>query len=402
MSIADFFSRDAPARYLEARQQKYPPIYQTHASAWQALFAVALDLSTPKLRKLAQTGAIVSGEVGELTPSTYVTRRGRGYVIEMHSGMMRLIYSAARAITASDSGRFRDDKSPALTLAEVAAQIADLFSNYEKYNKATAQLFFATSFQQGWAEVITQSAERFLLMHELAHIHNGDLALWRDFADGDSAGAGRESAADTTACRWMIDYLLHPDPKGPQRQLFYAGAEFGLRVRMAMETVGMRFNKTHPPAGDRVAAMREKLRSATGSRTFYAIANTSIAFDQMWRAIELILRKMAPVFAPRLDDVLAGLRTLTVELLKAGRDVIQISQVPGQPGGEATLAPTNEVQRAIVKAAREGFGDMSPELRAAAKQRAGDVFELGTLEYGLLLALLALSEPQNPSPGSTP
>jgi hypothetical protein len=402
MSIGDFLRSDTPARYLQARQQKYPPIYQTDASAWQALFRVALDLSTPKLRRFAQNGVIVSGEVGELTPSAYVTRRGRGYVIEMHSGMMRLVYSAARAITASDSGRFRDDKSPALTLADVAAQIADLFSNYEKYNKATAQLFFATSFQRGWAEVITESAERFLLMHELAHIHNGDLALWRNFADGGGDGPARESAADATACQWMVDYLLHPDPKGPQRQMLYAGAEFGLRVRMAMETVGMRFNKTHPPAGNRIVAMREKLRSTAGSRTFYAIANTSIAFDQMWRAIELILRKMEPVFAPNLDDVLAGLRTLTVELLRAGRDAIQISDVPGQSREQPTFGPTNEVQQAIVKAARENYRDLSPELRAAVTQHAGDVFEPGSVEYSLFLALLALSNLQNTTPGRTP
>jgi hypothetical protein len=132
MSIAGLFGRNAPARYLASRQRQYPPIYQKTAVAWNALFGVALDLSTPRLRALAARGAIASGEVGEQTPSIYVTRRGMGYAVEMHSGQMRLIYSAARAITASDSGKFRDDKSPALSPAGVAEQVADLFRNLDE------------------------------------------------------------------------------------------------------------------------------------------------------------------------------------------------------------------------------------------------------------------------------
>jgi hypothetical protein len=238
---------------------------------------------------------IVGGEVGELTPSTYVLRRGRGYAVEMHSGQMRLLYSAARAMTASDSGRFRDDKSTALSLSDVAGQVADLFRNYERDGVATAQMFPATSFQRGWAQSMTVAAERFLLLHELAHIHNGDLALWRSILDIDRTGPEVERAADATACQWMIHYLNHPTPNGPQRQVLYAGAEFGLRVRMAMEkTISREFNATHPPAGDRVVAMRDQLLRAVGSSAFYAIANTSIAFDQMWRAIELVLKDKKP------------------------------------------------------------------------------------------------------------
>ena len=104
MSVADLFTGDAPSRHIAERQYKFPPVYQKTASAWESLFGAALDLSTSALRALAARGAIASGEVGELTPSTYVTRRGRGYAVEMHSGQMRLLYSAARAI---DSQRLR-------------------------------------------------------------------------------------------------------------------------------------------------------------------------------------------------------------------------------------------------------------------------------------------------------
>jgi hypothetical protein len=306
---------------------------------------------------------------------------------------MRLIYSAARAMTANDAGRFREDKSPSLSAADVAAHIADLFKNYDEHHIATVQFFPATSFQTGWADVIARNAECFLLMHELAHIHNGDLALWRSLLGIERGVREQEAAADATACRWMIDYLLHPTPNGPQRQLFYAGAEFGLRVRMAMETVGLRFNKTHPPAGDRVTAMRERLRAAAGPSTFYAIANTSIAFDQLWRAVELIQQNKSPKFEPKLDDVLAGLRTLTVEAIAAGKEAIQIREVPGCPTmKQAVFAPVNAKQEEILKSAKDAYRNIPPDLRAAARQQAGVLFEPGTAEFSLFLSLLSLSD----------
>jgi hypothetical protein len=397
--IADLFRRDAPARYIEGRQDNHRPIYLKTEADWQGLFGVALNLSTPKLRTLAAKGVIASGEIGELTPSIYVTRRGRGYAIEMHSGAMRLIYSAARAMAATDSGWFREEKSPSLSVAEAAALIAELFKNYDEHKIATTQFFLATSYQKNRAETITRCAECFLLMHELAHIHNGDLAWWRSLLGIERAVHKQETAADTIACQWMIPYLLNPTPNGPQWQMFYAGAEFGLRVRMAMETYGLRFNNTHPPARDRVAAMRARLRAAAGPGTFYAIANPSIAFDQLWRAVELILKNRPPKFELGLDDVLAGLRVLTVEAVAAGKEAFQITDVPGHPSTEQDVfVPVNVTQERIFNVAKFQFRDISLDLRAAAKQQAGELFEPGTREYDLFLTLLALSEPL----GSTP
>jgi hypothetical protein len=386
------------ARYIVERQSQHPPKYQNEAG-WKALFGMALDLSPPAIRSMAARGVIASGEIGELTPSVYVTRRGSGYAVEMHTGMMRLIYSAARAITASDDGKFRDDKSRSLSPTDVATKVAELFKNYDERKIATVQFFPATEFQTGWANIITIDAERFLLMHELAHIHNGDLSRWRGILGCQRDERVQETAADSTACEWLVDYVLHPKPDGPKRQVLYAGAEFGLRLRMAMETVGMKFKATHPPASDRVATMRERLRTAAGPRTFYAIANTSIALDQMWRAIELILQGKSPKFEPRLDDVLAGLWTLTVEVLAAGMDCIQIRDLPGEPGvKKAVFVPVNDRQRAMAKAAQTDYRGIPLDLRAAVESHAGDVFEPGSAEYSLFLALLDLSINQGGHP----
>ncbi|THD75331.1 MAG: hypothetical protein E7812_17430 [Phenylobacterium sp.] len=370
MSIADLFNLNTPARYLAKRQHKHPPIYQPTPANWQGLFGVALAMSTPELQAMVARGEIVSGEVGELSPSTYVTRHGRGYAIEMHSGEMRLIYSAARAIAASDDGRFRDAEASSLSAESVEAKIAELFGNFDVHGVATSQAFPATAAQRAWADAIACNAECFLLLHELAHIHNGDLTR----PPGDEAEVRRrEAAADATACGWLVDYVLAPKPGGPQRQMLYAGAEFGLRVRMAMEAFGLKFNATHPSAGDRVAAMRERLRAAAGSRTFYAIANTSLAFDQMWRAVERIRQGLEPKYEPGLDDVLASLRTLTVEFLRANDE---------------------GVREAILDTAKRDFRDLPKELRAAVRRQAGEVFEPGVAEYEFFLALLSASDPE--------
>jgi hypothetical protein len=114
----------------------------------------------------------------------------------------------------------------------------------------------------------------------------------------------------------------------------------------------------------------------------------------MWRAIELMLRGEKPLFEPTLDDVIAGLRTLTVEILKAGRDVIQIKDVPEQPGvKQAVFAPINARQQAMVEAAREDFRDIPQALRDDVERQPGEIFELGSVEFSLFLALLNSSRP---------
>jgi hypothetical protein len=397
MSISDFFRSGTPARYIAERQQRWPPRYAPTPADWNAIFGAALKLSTPTLQALDASGRIVSGEVGELVPSTRVTRQGRGYAIEMFTGQMRLVYSAARAFTASDSGRFRGDKTAALSPADVADKIADLFRRYEKDEIATVQAFPATPDQTGWADAIARGAERFLLLHELAHIHNGDLALWRRILGAEVDSLHAERAADATACRWMIKYVAEPKPGGPQRQMLYAGAEFGLRVRMAMETVGMQFNPTHPAAGDRVAAMRRQLRDAVGRGEFYTIAGTALNFDLMWRAVELMLKGKKPVFDRDVDDVAASLRMLTVELLRAGTDVIQIRDVPGEPGVKrVVIAPANPKHEEIMRAARDGFREIRPDVRDEVERLADEIFTRGSVEFSVFLALLTSSlQPRN-------
>jgi hypothetical protein len=307
----------------------------------------------------------------------------------LHSGLMRLIYSASRALCATDRGHFSgEEPKSSLSAAEVAGKIAELFENYELTNTATVQRFAATDGQQAWANAIACHAEVFLLMHELAHVANEHVFwLWRPFRPARSI-LELERAADATAFGWLIDHVLHPERGGPPRQMFYAGAEFGLRVRMAMETTGLRFEQTHPAAGDRIAALRAQLRATSGSQAFYQIASTAIAADQMWRAIELMLLKQPPVFEFVLDDVLAAMRTLVVELLRGSSLNELIAGGPGADQPPVTLAPKDPLKIRMVESARCFLSEVRPETRAAARQHAADVYREGTVEFSLLSALL--------------
>lgn len=385
-----------PAQYIAARQREHPPRYQS-GSGWTALFGGALEFCPTVMRRRVRRGMIAGGEIGELAPIARVTTVGRGYAIEMFSGMMRLIYSATRTIAATHSGQFtQTPQASSLSGAQAATKIRELFENYRIQKIATSQQFPATQQQKLWAHTIAVHAETFLLMHELAHIYN-EHSFWRGlFGKKHGDVCELESKADATANRWLIDYVLNPTPGSSQPQMFYAGAEFGLRVRMAMETIGMRFAPTHPKAGHRVASLRAGLRETAGPQKFYAIANTSLAFDHMWRAVEQMLLNLPPVFELELDDVLASMRTLTSELLNGGdiNDIVTVRSVDGEPGRmQAMLAPKGPEKIALLNSARDYMQEVTPEIRTAARAHAGDVFERGTLEFSVLLALLNTVQP---------
>lgn len=386
-----------PADYIAAQQRQHPPIYQT-ADGGREIFDLAVDYSSPKIQSKVTKGSIAGGEVGVLTPVAYVTETARGYGVVMHSGLMRLIYNAASSLTSTDDGKYRGGElTPALSGQEAAAKVAELFMHYKEEKIAKAQIFSMTQIQQSWADTFTIYAITYLLMHELAHIYNEHSFLfWWPFRKKRDI-LELEIQADSTASQWLIGHLLNSKLSISQRQLLYAGAEFGLRVRMAMETTGMRFERTHPTAGDRIAALRAKFRTTSDSRTFYRIANTSLAFDQMWRSIEKKLLHQPPGFEFTLDDVLSSMRTLVDELLSGDRnDVIVARPVAGKPGMmQLVLDPKEPRKIAMISSAHDYMARVSPDIRKLTRARAlaGDVYEPGTAEFSILLALLNTVQP---------
>lgn len=105
---------------------------------------------------------------------------------------------------------------------------------------------------------------------------------------------------------------------------------------------------------------------------------------------------MASEITMTLDDVLSSMRTLTVELISSAdiNDLISIRPVEGVAGGmQVMLAPKHPESRAILVAAHDYMAKVDPALKALAREHAGDVFEFGTIEFSMLLALLNTVQP---------
>ncbi len=120
MSIASGKHFRTPAEYIAAHQEQHPPIY-LRADRGEALFQGALRFSSPIIQAKAARGLIAGGEIGELTPVAYVAEIAHGHAIVIHSGLMRLLYNAAKALTATDRGLLRDEaRTPALSPRDAA------------------------------------------------------------------------------------------------------------------------------------------------------------------------------------------------------------------------------------------------------------------------------------------
>src|SRR5205823_2413024 len=119
--------------------------------------------------------------------------------------------------------------------------------------------------------------------------------------------------------------------------------------------------------------LRTRLRQAAGSQRFYAIANTSIAFDQMWQAIEMMLLKRPPVYEHTLDEVLSSMYTMVSEILRDSdiKDIIQLRRGESRlEQCEAVLALKDPVKIAMFDGARNYMERVKPDLRSVACERA--------------------------------
>jgi hypothetical protein len=90
------------------------------------------------------------------------------------------------------------------------------------------------------------------------------------------------------------------------------------------------------------------------------------------------------------------MRTLTSEMLSGsnGSDIVEMRDVPGDPSAQQiVLAPKNPLKIKILNAAREYMREVSPDLRALAREHASDVYERGTLQFSILFAFLNTVQP---------
>lgn len=378
-----------PQEYIRKRRLAYPSQYQSD-TGWAALIGGALTCVPPDLQNYAD-GHIASAEIGELSPAVRSRVCRGGYAIEMYSGYMRLVYSAARALCATDSIVYPGQQVPSLLRPDrVVAIVAELFNQYKANDTATAQAFPVTEAQANQAHIIATEAERFILLHELAHID-----FWRNGQDDLSAD---ESIVDARAAGWLIDNMLSETPSTPP-QMMYGGAEFALRVWMAMERYGIAFEGTHPSGHDRIEALRAQLKERAAPAGFFAIAGRALAFDLLWQRVDQLLQEQEPVYEQTADLVLSQMRTLVIEIVnhlkkwdaEKGTYVIplKLTPIPGEPGkAQVTLGDVPPEVAQITVSAKHYLDTVDPAVREQAKERAGELYEQGDIRYSLLLMLL--------------
>ena len=204
---------------------------------------------SPEKKYLLEPHVKVVG-VPELILYGHVQRGDDGAAwIHFSQGMVTFIYAFARALTS----RFvpqGDQENPVYTPDETAFALAlVLKSVVSGDNHPRTHSFEVTEWQKDRATDLSVAAERFILMHELAHLHNGDI----DVQGSPLENWKQEFAADHFAFRAMLHICAR---KGWPGHLAYGGIIIFLRAVSLMEQLmNLPPSSTHPPAHERLEAL---------------------------------------------------------------------------------------------------------------------------------------------------
>ena len=317
-----------PAAQLRQRQQQFPPQYDSQNSRTSAL----RRRLPPELDALLQAGRVSIGEVGELGVFIHVEPLPVwGYFIEFSSGFMRLNYSVARALGAATRVFFpppRPPVQPVLTMQQFAGATATMMFLLRDAGWVVPPQHPIDPEQREIADDLTNEAEYFLMMHELAHVW---IAL-RSPASAESLlrGAGvswkEEFAADHLALLWSLGCAWSPASPGhrrPSPRMVYAGAEFALRVLAFMEHLKIEFERTHPLAQDRLEMLRlcAQALCAQHQIAFDSLRTIAMANNQYLDAAERVILGQDPNPPLRPEELRATLTALFEEAAKGMVDL---------------------------------------------------------------------------------
>lgn len=252
------------------RRQPFPSseltsLYASMQSEWTR----RLMPRVPKiLGKCFDTGYFALGIIFDLTPNAYnepVDRRG--WAITFNVGLIELIYSTARALSTRVRLTARTSDNP--TFEKTVRLLQEIFRGFRETQTVVSTEFPLERHQIEWAARLALEAELFLVAHELGHVvrRHFDLVLprLRARADADTAEI-LDNLALQDHCEYDADEIgfllalgvLGLDGIGDELATSerYRGAEFALQIFRALESAGVRFEDTHPPAGDRLAKVR--------------------------------------------------------------------------------------------------------------------------------------------------
>lgn len=202
------------------------------------------------------------GEINDPIPNARAKRlNGPAYAVLFNSGLPKFLYRITRALSTRFSVEAEESNRESVSFEEMCRIITDIFFWYVETGQAFGPSYPITKHQMMVASMLAVEAESFFLAHELGHIFNEIKTI----AEGQSEHIIQlawedEFAADQFALDTFISSRNHKESPVPL-DICYAGAEIAISIFAGLETVGVEFEGTHPPASERLSLLREHLRN---------------------------------------------------------------------------------------------------------------------------------------------
>jgi hypothetical protein len=244
------------------------------------------------------------------------------------------------------------------------------------------------------ASMLATEAESFFLAHEIGHIHNEITAIAeKQSAETIDSAWKDELAADEFA----IDALLlsrNQSGAPVSLEICYAGAEIAVSVFAGLEAIGVEFEKSHPPASDRLALLRKRLRTqCDDEKTYEQVSALARPLDLVFQNI---IEKLA---SPDWQSFLDRAASEVIAQLDEQLDRCTGGMVPDYSSFHAAMPAIFErissyrLYERVAMAAADFFGHMArlnSEEQAAVNQESWAAFQ----KYKLFMSSIeVLSEP---------
>ncbi len=217
----------------------------------------------PVLIAFLESDTVAIGAIDDPLPDASITKLENGYAILFSTGMREFVYRLARIIATRFSiAEQRVD----VGLHETARLVAEVFWWFQQTNIAHGPQYTINDDQMRVANTLAMEAEAFLLCHEIGHIMSDAPGMLEKLSDDmrgiDVAAHLDEYAADFFGSFFVLGSRDDDSPDlATTLQFRYAGIEFMLLIYRCLEKIGMDFGDTHPPAGERLAYIRNAIRA---------------------------------------------------------------------------------------------------------------------------------------------
>ncbi|NPX94440.1 hypothetical protein DZ977_005960 [Pseudomonas aeruginosa] len=246
----------------------------------------------PVLISLLESDSVAIGALDDPLPDASITKLEGGYAILFSTGMREFVYRLARIMATRFSIA---SEAVEVELHETARLVAEVFWWFKETNIAHGPHYAIDDAQRLAANKLAMEAEAFLLCHEVGHIASDTPGMLEELSNdmqGVSLAAHRdEFVADFFGSMFVLgakeDEL---SSNALDLQFRYAGIEFVLQIYQCLEKIGMDFSDSHPPAGERLAFIRNAIRRrCADGESWLALSSIASGIESIFDQILIIL-----------------------------------------------------------------------------------------------------------------